>query len=158
MADDEKGNSRRDLLRTLSGARFFSSVAETITTSGKRPDVNPPSERPVIPAGREQEILQLLGGAQVGEVWPGYQLEKALVSAERIDYVFRGPETRAVVVSLVSLANVSAGIVHAYSRSFRILVSGDAPEEVRFHLGDRVAEQIQQHDDGQLWVTASTSG
>jgi hypothetical protein len=156
MADDDQGNSRRDLLRSLSGARFFSSIAETITTSGKRPDPNPPTEKPVIPAGREQQILELLGGAQQGEVWPGYRLEKALVSADRIDYVFRGPETLSVIVSLVSLANVGAGIVHAYSRSFRILVGGDAPEEARFHLGDRVAEQIQQHDDGQLWVAASS--
>lgn len=153
--DDKRGNSRRDLLRSLSGARFFESIKETITTSGNRPDPNPASEQAVIPGGREQQILALIGDLQHEPPAHGFRFEKALVSADRIAYVFRGDDGTAAVINLVSLSNVAAGIVHAYSRSFRILVSGDAPEEVRYVVGDRAAAEIQHHDLGHLWVAAA---
>jgi hypothetical protein len=152
----EKGRSRRDLLRSLSGASFFSTLAEACTPAPQRQrshSTNPPSQVPVIPAGREAEVVALLGPlAQQPAL--GYKLAETHVAPDRIDYSFAGPGG-AVRVSLVSIAAVDAGVVHAYTRSFRLLVGGDAPEEARHAVGDLVADEIRARDDGQLWVRAT---
>jgi hypothetical protein len=158
MADEPGGRSRRDLLRSLSGAGFLSSLVEACAPAPKRPATqskNPATTKAVIPAGREAEVLALLGPL-ARQPFDGYKLEEATVASERIDFRFAGAGGK-ILISLVAIANVDAGVVHAYTRSFRVLVEGDAPDEARFAVVERVAAEVMEHDHGQLWVRADTA-
>ncbi|MSP59706.1 MAG: hypothetical protein EXR72_05070 [Myxococcales bacterium] len=149
--------SRRDLLRSLTGASLLSTLEGCVPAS-KRMRVhskNPPSERAVIPAGKEAEVMALLGPFTREEPAPGYKLAKATVGAERIEFVFAGAAGKAVV-SLVAASGAATdgGAGHATAGTFLVLVDGDAPAEGRAAVADRVAAEVRARDRGHLWMKA----
>src|SRR3989442_10613818 len=107
MADDN-GRSRRDWLR--SGAGFFGAIAEACKPAPKHPrakSTNPPSQKLVIPAGREAEVLALLGPL-AREPFDGWKLAEAKVDDQRITFDFDGARGK-VRILLVALSEVDAG-------------------------------------------------
>jgi len=147
----DHGRTRRDWLR--SGAGFFGALVEACQPAARHPRGEPPSTKAVIPAGREADVLALLGPL-AKESFDGYKLAEAKVEDERIVYSFDGPHGR-VRILLVALTATGAGIVHAYTRSFRLIAEGDAPPETQFAVAERVAAEVLEHDHGQLWVKAA---
>ncbi len=152
---DEKGRSRRDWLRSFSGAGFFGSVAESIGPRKRNPSQTPPSEKPVIPAGSEMRVVGLLGPLARGPQADGYQLSDAFVGNERIDYFFDGAPGRVRVTLLAH--GTTEGTARAYTRSFRVVADGEAPAATIADLADRVATEVMERDDGTLWVKALTA-
>lgn len=152
---DEKGRSRRDWLR--SGAGLFGAFVDAMAPQEKprpRPSQRPPSREPVIAAGQEQEIVALLGPLAREPFADGYRFAAAEVGTDRITYRFDGP-AGPVRILLAALTRVDAGIVHAYTRSFRLIADGEATEEARFAVAERVAAEVMERDRGQLWRVAA---
>ncbi len=150
---DDKGRSRRDWLR--SGAGLFGALVDAVKPAegARRPSKTPPSREPVIATGREQEILALLGPLADEEFAGGYRFSEAEVGTDRITYRFAGPGGEVRII-LAALSRVDAGVVHAYTRSFRLIAEGGS-DEARFAVAERVSVEVMDRDEGQLWTVAA---
>ncbi len=148
------GRTRRELLRSLTGGSLFG--LERVAPPEMRlrgHSTNPPLGRPVIPAGREAEVMALLGPLATEPPRPEWRLEKVTVDAERIEYAFAGPSGTARI-GLVAHTDDPEGqqAAFAFTTSFRLLLDGSAPEAERAAVGFRVAAEVKARDHGQLWT------
>ena len=152
------GKTRRELLRGLTGASLFSGLEGRVSPSPRtiKPSDNPPSERPVIPVGKEAEIMALLGPLGSAPPLPGWKLDRVTVGAERIEYAFVSAAAK-VRVGLVAHCEdpEDAAAAFATTASFRVMLDGGAPAEVMRALGERVVDEVRVRDRGGMWVKAA---
>lgn len=157
MPPMSNGKTRRDLLRSLTGASLWSGLPSCVPAAKRlrSHSKNPPSERPVIPVGKEAEIMALLGPLAHEPPLPGWKLEKVTVGAERIEYAFTGAGSSARVGLVAHADNPEdAAAAFAMTTSFRVMLDGGAPAEVMRAIGQRVMAEVRARDHGGMWVKA----
>ena len=148
----KSGRTRRELLFGLGGGRLLERLDQGLPKEQRQGwrSGNPPLGGPILPAGIEAEVVELLGPLRRGIGALDCLFESATVSSDRIHYFFVTPGGRVEVILAAREAKVE-GLGLGGTASFSIWAQGEAPEALRRAVAERVKAEVEPRDRGQLW-------